>query len=116
MEKNSAKIASSRKKVYVAGKITGLEGYKEKFKEAEELVRSMGYTPINPAIIDEELPYRDYIDIGLNKLAKCDAILLLDNWERSNGARLEEYYARVVGMPRYLMENGVMRCISVPIL
>lgn len=84
-------------KVYVAGKITGNKSYVEQFEKAEEVLKKLGHAVINP-VKNLGFTYREYIDMGLNELSKCDAICLLEGYEESNGALLELHYATTVGM------------------
>ena len=40
-------------KIYIAGKITGRENYKDEFKKAEERLTKQGHTVMNPAFLPE---------------------------------------------------------------
>ena len=86
-------------KVYIAGPITGHEGYEEKFRGAEEELSSAGHSVMNPARLGSwpEFGWEDYMRVTLEMLAVCDAVLLLPGWEGSRGARLEKKSAQKRG-------------------
>lgn len=88
-------------KVYIAGPITGVEGYEDNFNKAAERIRRIGCKPVNPikdGLVDG-WEYKDYIDRGLRLLMESDVVFLLPGWTHSPGAMLEENYARTVGIP-----------------
>lgn len=85
-------------KIYIAGRITGNELAYEQFQMAEEWLLKIGHAPLNP-MKNLGFSYKDYIDMGLMELSKCDALFMLENeWEESDGANLEFHYANTVGM------------------
>lgn len=84
-------------KVYIAGKITGNPDYINQFAEAEKELKASGHTVLNP-VKNKGFSYKEYIDMGLCELMKCDGIYLLDGWQESSGARLEFLYAMVTDM------------------
>jgi hypothetical protein len=105
-----------RMRVYIAGPINGmLNGNQEAFKLRAEELEARGYEPINPWDVppDHDGPctgdpvdhepvhrYGCYMRKDLEALMTCDAISLLDGWERSRGATVEEAVAKILGMPQ----------------
>jgi len=83
---------NSQLRVYIAGPMTGLPLFnKPAFNKAAQQLRHAGFSVISPA---ELYPHTDrsweyYMKAGLAALLQCDAILMLDGWESSRGAKLE---------------------------
>lgn len=90
-------------KIYISGQITGLEpkAAKAKFDKAEKILIEKGYNPVNPMKLNIPIEGKAWIDYMLDDLKllfDCDAIYLLDNWQESNGARIEYLIAQEMGM------------------
>ena len=90
----------ARKKIYIAGPVTGVDGYEETFAKAADDLRAREYEPVNPVApgLVEGWTYRDYINRGFQMLMDCDGMLLLPGYMDSKGAALELHYALAVGM------------------
>lgn len=88
-------------KFYIAGKINGLEDYKEKFKKAEDKLVSEGHICMNPAILSEGFPYEAYMPICCSIIDQCESIYMLKNWKNSRGARVERAYAEATNKQIY---------------
>lgn len=84
-------------KVYIAGSITNNNYYIEQFSNAEEEILKNGDVPLNP-VKNIGFTYKEYIDMGLCELMKCEAIYMLDGYEKSKGALLELEYAKTTKM------------------
>ena len=95
------------KKVYIAGPITGIDGYKDRFERAEEILLEAGYQPASPIAqgLVDGYTYRDYINRGLRILEECDAICLLPGWTGSRGTKLEKWYAETVQIPVLFIDS-----------
>jgi hypothetical protein len=84
-------------KVYISGAITGTTDYMERFAKAEECLKAQGYTVINPAKVNAQLPddttWEQYMDMSMIMLDMCDGIYMLNGWKESKGAVKEFDYA-----------------------
>lgn len=82
-------------RVYIAGAMTGVFKYKEKFIGAEEYIRGLGHIVLNPSFLPEGLS--DYYEINKAMIDQCDAIYVLLNYENSKGTKKEIEYAESTG-------------------
>lgn len=89
-------------KVYIAGKITGDPGYRDKFAAAEIQLGWQGNTVLNPAELPEGMTPADYMRICLAMIDVADLVVFLPDAKDSAGARLEKAYCEYVGKE---MEN-----------
>lgn len=85
------------KKAYIAGKITGDDGYKAKFNAAEKVLTDSGYLVMNPAILPLGFSHGDYLHICLAMVDIVDVVFLLPDWESSTGAKIEKHRAEQIG-------------------
>ena len=90
--------------IYISGKISGRpkEEYMKQFADAEKKLTEQGYTVINPARVNAEMPestsYNGYMSMSKTMLEQADCIYLMSGWELSNGANLEFQWALNKGM------------------
>lgn len=80
-------------KIYIAGKITGHQGYKEEFKIAEDKLKEEGHTVLNPAVLPEGFEQEEYHHVNRSMIDVCEAVYFLPNWIDSKGAHMEMGYA-----------------------
>ena len=95
------------KRIYIAGPITGVDGYEESFNKAAADLEALGFEAVNPIApgLVEGADYKHYIDRGLRMLMECDAIYMLPGWRKSKGATLESFYAMICGLEYYEQED-----------
>lgn len=91
-------------RLYLSGPITGLDNYRENFRNAAEGLRRDGYTDIiNPAELCAVLPpehtaWEEYMRICMELLDMADVVVLLPGWKRSKGVQREISYAKKNGL------------------
>ena len=79
--------------VFISGPITDKEDYKAAFDAAEKEIVKKGWIPINPTVLPDCLPDRAYMPICIAMIEQADAVLALEGWEDSLGAKTEVFYA-----------------------
>jgi hypothetical protein len=92
------------KKIYIAGKITGLDNYKELFNKAETHLSNLGFAIMNPSVLKDGFEWNEYMHVCYAMIDVCDSVYFLSNWTDSKGARLEHEYAKDKGK-RLFYEN-----------
>lgn len=98
--------SSPRRKMfslYLAGPMTGLSEFNyPAFNRVAKQLRDFGFYVVNPAELspttDQSWEY--YMKITIAGMVTCDGIFLLNGWEASRGARIEDNLARSLAMPR----------------
>ncbi len=88
-------------KIYICGKITGIEQYAERqFQQAEDELTDLGHQVANPFKLPHEhnQTWEAYLKECITEMLKCDAVYLLTSWRQSEGAKLEARLAGKIGM------------------
>ena len=84
-------------KIYISGAITGTDNYMEQFSKAEKELTEQGYSVVNPAKVNAQLPedtsYEEYMKMSFCMLDMCDGVYMLKGWKKSWGANREYGYA-----------------------
>ncbi|MES2238883.1 MAG: DUF4406 domain-containing protein [Bacteroidota bacterium] len=101
-----------RKKIYIAGKVTGLPVTEctMNFGLAQVAIEKLGHEAINPLVVinDWNCPW----DLAMRKcivaLMDCDMVLMLDNAGDSPGAKIEWDLAKKLNIP-IVYENTFLR-------
>ena len=103
-------IAERKRKmrVYISGAISGTDDYMERFQRAEDKLNAEGIKTINPAKVNENLPftYEEYMKIDLLMIDMCDGIYMMHGWQKSPGANRELGYALAKEKTLLFEENG----------
>ncbi|WP_176246145.1 DUF4406 domain-containing protein [Vibrio aestuarianus] len=93
-------------KVYIAGPMSGLPEFnRPAFHKMDVKLSNAGYAALNPALLPDGLSQPEYMDICCAMLRCCDAILMLDGWDKSQGAVAEYHLAKKLGKQIIPMAN-----------
>ena len=106
-------------KIYISGAITGTDDYMKRFAKAENELTENGYSAINPAKVNAQLPedtsYEEYMKMSFCMLDMCEGIYMLKGWKKSWGANRELGYAMAKNMIiMYEQERANERQIFIP--
>lgn len=95
-------MMSSRGKIYIAGKISGLpiERAMENFSIIAFALAWEGYEPVNPfeVVNNPDAEWSHAMKLGIKALMDCNAIFMMENWKDSLGARIEHNLAMALGI------------------
>ena len=94
-----AKAEVATPAVYIAGPITGVKDYREKFAKAEVELMKNGYIPLNPARNPAGLTNEQYMLMNVTAISTASAVYFLPGWQQSEGAQLEMQYALYIKKP-----------------
>ena len=86
-------------KIYIAGKITGNENYREEFEKAQAELAKDGHIVLNPAVLPEGLTKGEYMRICFAMIDVADEVVFLSGWQDSEGAMLETDYCLYINKP-----------------
>ena len=111
------------KRIYIAGKISGEkeEDYALKFNKAQKSIEKHGYFAVNPVSLVQNhlLIYYPFskltskeiwtiaMQVCIKELVDCDCILLLDDWQESKGAMIEQKLAQDLGIRTILCPEKI---------
>ena len=112
-------------KIYIAGPMSGVKDFNfPLFFETEKKLKELGYEVINPAHNDGETleealknagsperpnnSWNSYMRRDLPNVLAVDALCVLPDWQKSKGASLEVHVAEALGLPIYVLKDGVL--------
>ena len=82
-------------KIYLAGKISGDDGYQEKFSRAAQ--KFAGHEVLNPAELPEGMEKADYMRICMAMVDAADLAVFLPDYRESRGAMVEWAWCQRTG-------------------
>ncbi|ULQ59217.1 DUF4406 domain-containing protein [Brucepastera parasyntrophica] len=87
-------------KLYLSGKITGNQNYKEIFTRARVALTDAGFEVFDPSLVSFTTTpgWGEAMKTVLQGMLQCDAVALIDNWMESKGSKVEYNLAATVGM------------------
>jgi nucleoside 2-deoxyribosyltransferase len=107
--------------VYIAGPFRGPNYWEQEqnIRRAETLAHDvwlLGAAALcphaNTRFYQGSAPDRVWLDGDIALMARCDAVLMTPDWERSTGARAEHEYARTHGIPVFYDLDSLRRWLA----
>lgn len=88
-------------RLYLAGPITGVSDYRQRFADAAAALTAAGHEPVSPtdAVPPADTSWAGWMRATTRLLTTADGVALLPGWEASRGARIEHDWAVAVGLP-----------------
>lgn len=84
--------------IFISGAITGIDGYRKIFADAERWLLEQDCTVLNPAVLPPSgLEWEAYLRITKAMVREADVVYVLQNWERSRGVKEEVELAERLG-------------------
>jgi hypothetical protein len=106
-----------RKKIYIAGKVTGLSIAEctINFGTAQIAIEKLGHEAVNPLVVvnDWKCPWGLAMRKCIIALMDCDMILMLDNYTSSPGAKVELELAKALKMPIVYEDDYFKKLIKI---
>ena len=101
------------KSVFLSGPITGVNGYKDKFADAAEVIKALGTnTVFNPAAeIPDDTKREEAMRICTGKIITIDCVVMLPNWRDSEGACFEYVASEICGIPHYELKELITKSV-----
>lgn len=88
------------KRVYISGPISGVSDFKTRFQRVEDALRDLNPKQIlNPANLPEGWTYKQYMEACCTMVFNSEAIVMLDGWAESMGAKAELALAASLKLP-----------------
>lgn len=104
------------KRIYIAGKVTGLPIHEVtmKFGAAQKQIEALGFIALNPLelVDDFKATWQYAMKICICHLTTANAVLLLDNWEQSKGAKIEKQLADDLEIPVFNNTAGNLKLLK----
>lgn len=97
-------------KLYLGGKITGDEHYREKFYRAAAKLEDQGHAVMNPATLPDGFDYEEYMAVCFTMIDQCEVVALLPDFEDSPGALREKAYAEKTGREVMILDDSFKLC------
>lgn len=101
------------KSVFLSGPITGVDGYKNKFADAAEVIETLGASSIfNPAAkIPDSTEREEAMRICTSEIITSDCVITLPGWQDSEGACFEYAASEICGIPHYELKELITKSV-----
>lgn len=96
MSETKFKLRHYKHRCYLSGKITDCDDYEWNFRRSAELVRNLGYIPVNPCDLPVRKSWAAFMFHDILELLTCSTIYMQSNHKESRGAMIELRLAKLL--------------------
>lgn len=103
-------------RLYVIGPVTGRENLnREAFEDAKEKLWDAGYDVTIPHdVVPPDASHEDAMLLSIKTMLCCDSVAMLDGWDDSPGARLENSVATACGIEAHCVGAWLLMAGALP--
>ena len=99
-------------KIYVSGRIKDYPQYFAHFKRVQNSLEDRGFEVVNPCeLTKDDLTYGQFMKLDIIHMLECDAIYMLEDWEKSVGARCEHLVAALCELDIFYEDGQRQPCL-----
>lgn len=100
--------------VYISGPMTGIANFnREMFTKVKRLIAAQGATVLSPADLKQGPSWEYQMRQCIRYIADSTKIVMLPGWENSRGALIEHLVACQILVPRWYLEENLLRASGI---
>lgn len=102
--------------VYISGPMSGIPDMNRKvFRAVKRMIaEASGATVLSPADLKQGFPWEHQMRLCIRYISDATKIVMLPGWQDSRGALIEHLVASQLLVPRWYLDDSLLRAAEVP--